>query len=128
MCLPYIKFSDPLPEPHLFFIWPNYNHSFFSFIQKKKHPLGAGILSHLDPFLARFSLESYKAAMYNPILPNIPEHCGIEGIEVHTNSSSVISLDDDDEESHVSYYQPPEPGSTSILYNETGKLLRETGV
>ena len=64
--------------------------------------------------------------MYNPILPVIPENCGLEGIEVNMNSSSVISLDDED--SHVRYYQPPEPGSTSILYNETGKLLRETGV
>ena len=22
VCLPYLKFSDPLPETHLFFIWP----------------------------------------------------------------------------------------------------------
>ena len=22
MCLPYLKFLDPLPETHLFFIWP----------------------------------------------------------------------------------------------------------
>ena len=23
VCLPYLNFSDPLPETHLFFIWPN---------------------------------------------------------------------------------------------------------
>ena len=23
VCLPYLKFSNPLPETHLFFIWPN---------------------------------------------------------------------------------------------------------
>ena len=64
--------------------------------------------------------------MYNPILPAIPEHCGIEGIELHTNSSSVISLDDED--TPLQYYQPPRAGDTSILYNETGRLLQETGV
>ena len=66
--------------------------------------------------------------MYNPIVPeSSPETVGIEGIELHTNSSSVISLDDDREEC-VRYYQPPEAGNTSILYNETGRLLQETGV
>ena len=25
VCLPYLKISDPLPETHLFFIWPNGN-------------------------------------------------------------------------------------------------------
>ena len=23
LCLPYLKFSDPLPETHIFFFWPN---------------------------------------------------------------------------------------------------------
>ena len=27
MCLPYLKFSDLLPETHLFFIWPNLQYS-----------------------------------------------------------------------------------------------------
>ena len=27
LCLPYLKFSDPLPETHLFFIWPGGKHS-----------------------------------------------------------------------------------------------------
>ena len=27
MCLPYLKFSDLLPETHLFFIWPDLKHS-----------------------------------------------------------------------------------------------------
>ena len=28
MCLPYLKFSDPLPDTHLYFIWPEPPHVF----------------------------------------------------------------------------------------------------
>ncbi|XP_053380482.1 uncharacterized protein LOC128548896 [Mercenaria mercenaria] len=77
------------------------------------------------------SLESYKAAMFNPVTPAEPLLQDMNNNDItslNESSPSVISLDELIEEC-ISYYQPPECGTTSVLLsNESGKILRETGV
>lgn len=68
--------------------------------------------------------------MFNPVTPDEPLLQDINNNDItflHESSPSVISLDEMLEES-VSYYQPPEFGTTSILNIESGHLLKETGV
>ena len=66
-CLPYLKFSDPLQETHLFFIWPDtdaigpdkqiFGHEiemgFFFWFRNKNfnNALLSGVLVDLDPLL-----------------------------------------------------------------------------
>ncbi|KAL4240614.1 E3 ubiquitin-protein ligase march2 [Mactra antiquata] len=72
------------------------------------------------------SLESYKAAMFNPVPLDEPLLQDINNNDLTTleiNSPSVISLDDI--EDFVSYYQPPKYGTTAVL-NVESHLLKET--
>lgn len=76
------------------------------------------------------SLESYKAAMFNPVTPAEPLLSDANNNDITSldeSSPSVISLDELIEEC-ISYYQPPEYGTTSVLNASSGKILRETGV
>lgn len=76
------------------------------------------------------SLESYKAAMFNPVTPCQPllqDDNNNDITSLDETSPSVVSLDEIIENC-VSYYQPPEKGVTTCLLDESGKSLKETGV
>ncbi|XP_060561928.1 E3 ubiquitin-protein ligase MARCHF8-like [Ruditapes philippinarum] len=77
------------------------------------------------------SLESYKAAMFNPVTPTEPLLQDDNNNDITTlneTSPSVVSLDEIIDEC-LSYYQPPECGTTSVLLNnDSSQIVRETGV
>jgi hypothetical protein len=69
--------------------------------------------------------------MFNPVTPSEPllqDDNNNDITSLNETSPSVVSLDEIIDEC-LSYYQPPECGTTSVLLNnDSSQIVRETGV